>query len=227
MTDPPLPVQKPSGAPSQKSMTRAERRDLQDKQRAAKQAAQAGKQGGQPGRGQQQQGAPVTPKPKPPQTPQKKVFVVEASGSRQHASSSRDMAAAGATDAPSVPHGLRIFSHFGQPKVVGHVVKGDIHPEIVRLGLLFSEFKISGANARCIATLSAFKKVPSNHYMGIVLRRTNPFVVVGHSRLHDTSTEYPFAPSYDPPVTPDQPFSRRSTNVCNNGKCDPRTQARD
>ena len=55
--------------------------------------------------------------------------------------------------------GLRIFSHFGLPKPVSHVVKGDIHPAIIRLGLQFSEFKISGANARCIATLTAFKTV--------------------------------------------------------------------
>jgi len=55
-------------------------------------------------------------------------------------------------------HGLRIFSHFGQPKPVAQV-KGDIHPTIIRLGLLFSEFKVSGANARCIATLTAFKQV--------------------------------------------------------------------
>jgi translation initiation factor eIF-2B subunit delta len=55
--------------------------------------------------------------------------------------------------------GLRIFSHFGLPKPVSIAVKGDIHPTIVRLGLQFSEFKISGANARCIATLTAFKIV--------------------------------------------------------------------
>jgi len=42
---------------------------------------------------------------------------------------------------------------------VSHVGKGDIHPAIVRLGLQFAEFKISGANARCIATLTAFKTV--------------------------------------------------------------------
>jgi translation initiation factor eIF-2B subunit delta len=54
---------------------------------------------------------------------------------------------------------LRIFSHFGLPKPVSHVGKGDIHPAIVRLGLQFSTFKISGANARCIATLTAFKTV--------------------------------------------------------------------
>ncbi|GAV99442.1 eukaryotic translation initiation factor 2B delta subunit [Lentinula edodes] len=41
----------------------------------------------------------------------------------------------------------------------GHQIKGDIHPAIVKLGLQFSEFKICGANARCIATLTAFKTV--------------------------------------------------------------------
>ncbi|KAG0702352.1 hypothetical protein DFH29DRAFT_922014 [Suillus ampliporus] len=54
--------------------------------------------------------------------------------------------------------GLRIFSHFGLPKPPGPT-KGDIHPAIIRLGLQFSEFKIAGANARCIATLTAFKTV--------------------------------------------------------------------
>jgi len=37
--------------------------------------------------------------------------------------------------------------------------KGLIHPVIVRLGLLFSDFQITGANARCLATLIAFKHV--------------------------------------------------------------------
>ncbi|KDR79202.1 hypothetical protein GALMADRAFT_243105 [Galerina marginata CBS 339.88] len=61
--------------------------------------------------------------------------------------------------AKQLSHGLRIFSHFGQPKPVGHSVKGNIHPAIIRLGLLFSEFKICGANPRCIAMLTAFKQV--------------------------------------------------------------------
>ncbi|KAJ7068182.1 hypothetical protein C8F01DRAFT_979013 [Mycena amicta] len=53
---------------------------------------------------------------------------------------------------------LRIFSHFDIPKN-GPSAKGDIHPCIIRLALQFSEFKICGANARCIATLTAFKSV--------------------------------------------------------------------
>lgn len=73
-----------------------------------------------------------------------------------------------ATGGKAVSRSLRIFTHFGLPKPVSHV-KGDIHPAILRLGLLFSEFKICGANARCIATLTAFKSViqdyttPPNH----------------------------------------------------------------
>lgn len=66
-----------------------------------------------------------------------------------------------ATSAEAEPvnaRGLRIFSHFGLPKPVS-VAKGDIHPTILRLALQFSDFKISGANARCIATLTAFKTV--------------------------------------------------------------------
>ena len=35
----------------------------------------------------------------------------------------------------------------------------DIHPAVIVIGLQFSDFKICGANARCIATLTAFKKV--------------------------------------------------------------------
>ncbi|CAG8715217.1 21297_t:CDS:2, partial [Gigaspora rosea] len=35
----------------------------------------------------------------------------------------------------------------------------EIHPAILVLGLQFSEFKICGANARCIAALTAFQKV--------------------------------------------------------------------
>ena len=54
--------------------------------------------------------------------------------------------------------GLLIFSHFGLPKPVS-AAKGDIHPAIARLALQFSTFKITGANARCIATLTAFKTV--------------------------------------------------------------------
>lgn len=151
---------KSPGQPAQKTMTKAERRELQEKQRAAKAVLKQQP----PGKQTQQGGNPPSTsggqKPKVPATPQKKTFIAEATGGRLP---SKDTGASGAPaeDMPAkqVSHGLRIFSHFGQPKPIGHTVKGDIHPAIIRLGLLFSEFKICGSNARCIAMLTAFKQV--------------------------------------------------------------------
>lgn len=37
--------------------------------------------------------------------------------------------------------------------------QGTIHPDVLALGLQFSEFTITGGNARCVAMLTAFKKV--------------------------------------------------------------------
>jgi len=155
---------KPQGQPTQKSMTKAERRELQEKQRAAKAAAKAQPQPQQgkkdaPAQKQQHPAPAGQAKTKPPPTPLKKTFGAEGAGSKPLASSSKDVANVAGDDTSSKSHGLRIFTHFGQPKPVGHVVKGDIHPAVIRLGLLYSEFKICGANARCIAMLTSFKQV--------------------------------------------------------------------
>lgn len=153
----PNPLAKSDGRLAQKNMTKAERRELQEKQRAAKLASkpQQGKQTPQTPSGS----ATGQIKTKPSPIPQRKLSSVDAVGSRHHASFSRDFGSGvEETVGKSLSHGLRIFSHFGQPKPIGHT-KGDIHPVIIRLGLLFSEFRICGANARCIATLTAFKKV--------------------------------------------------------------------
>jgi translation initiation factor eIF-2B subunit delta len=66
-----------------------------------------------------------------------------------------------AEEADGRSRGLRIFSHFALQKPVVHVAKGNVHPAIVHLGLMFAEFRICGANARCIATLSVFRRVGS------------------------------------------------------------------
>jgi translation initiation factor eIF-2B subunit delta len=164
IADPPQTGAKPPGQPSQKTMTKAERRELQEKQRAAKSALKAQplqQQGKTQAKPHQQAvgGAPGHPKPKAPPTPLKKIFGAEVTGAKQSASKDPVIGAIGEdASAKQASHGLRIFSHFGQPKPVGHAVKGDIHPAIIRLGLLFSEFKICGANARCIAMLLAFKQ---------------------------------------------------------------------
>ncbi|KAK7695599.1 hypothetical protein QCA50_000235 [Cerrena zonata] len=169
---PSLPVHPPSAPPttngdvsrppprSQKSMTKAERRELQEKQRAAKAAAKAGgplngappKQGSKPpALAPASSSAPKRPsKANEPFTPTAATSKMPPSGRARGLSVS--------VAPPANARGLRIFSHFGLPKPVS-VVKGDIHPAILRLALQFSEFKITGANARCIATLLVFKTV--------------------------------------------------------------------
>ncbi|KAH9943138.1 eukaryotic translation initiation factor 2B delta subunit [Epithele typhae] len=148
---------------SQKAMTKQERRELQEKQRAAKAAkatanGAAGKQGGKPpGLAPTASAAPVAGKKagrssdaglKPPNTPTVK-------GAEKAKAAQASAADQGARNQA---RGLLIFSHFGLPKPVS-AAKGDIHPAIARTALQFSSFKIVGANARCIATLTAFKTV--------------------------------------------------------------------
>lgn len=156
-----MPHVKTVSQPSQKLMTKAERRELQEKQRAAKLLQKQNAAAAAPAAG----GSAATPKPKQPSTPSQRRFPGDGGvgGTASRFSAQKDTtpsAAIGVDDGTGgMSRGLRIFSHFGLPKPVGHSVKGDIHPAIVRLGLLFSEFRICGSNARCIATLLAFKKV--------------------------------------------------------------------
>jgi translation initiation factor eIF-2B subunit delta len=147
---------------SQKQMTKAERRELQERQRAAK-AAQAG---GGPAAKQPHPTAPASSHPK--KGGKGSEGSVQGKGSlatgpsgppNKSTKESKAAAAAAAEEAAGRSRGLRIFSHFALQKPVVYVAKGDVHPAIVRLGLMFAEFKISGANARSIATLSVFKRV--------------------------------------------------------------------
>ncbi|KAI0356545.1 eukaryotic translation initiation factor 2B delta subunit [Trametes cingulata] len=168
----------PSGEPStgqqksQKAMTKAERRELQEKQRAAKAAKAAangvnGKPAGKPK--DQTASAGGAPKQKPSRAAEPQAKAAAPAGARA-AEKAKAGQASVATDsmAKNQARGLLIFSHFGLPKPVS-AAKGDIHPAIARLALQFSTFKITGANARCIATLTAFKTViqdyvtPPNH----------------------------------------------------------------
>jgi translation initiation factor eIF-2B subunit delta len=135
-----------SSQPSQKSMSKAERRELQEKQRAAKLAQKQQPQSGD---------TPNKPKAKPKTDSAQR----RGSGAAEKTQSSGvDASAMDIETATNKSRSLRIFSHFGLTKH-GHGVKGDIHPCIIRLALQFSEFRICGANARCIATLTAFKTV--------------------------------------------------------------------
>jgi translation initiation factor eIF-2B subunit delta len=134
---------------SQKSTTKAERRELQEKQRAAK-ASQASTQVSKSS-ASSSKASPSTAVPT-----NKKAFTREPP-KPYITPDAKDMS----NQLDNETRGLRIFAHFGLPKAVGHSIKGDIHPTILKLALQFSEFRICGANARCIATLTAFKTVRS------------------------------------------------------------------
>ncbi|CAE7059582.1 unnamed protein product, partial [Rhizoctonia solani] len=142
-----------------KAQIRAENRERQEKQRAAKAAATANKNPGGNAEGGGKKAAESKPKQKPAtQRP-------DESSARRGATSQ-----APTTEAPSMAadvedkiRDLRIFSHFGARGHLGQKIKGEIHPSIVRLGLLFAEYKITGANARSISALTAFKSVIADY----------------------------------------------------------------
>jgi translation initiation factor eIF-2B subunit delta len=144
---------------SQKQMTKAERRELQEKQRAAKLLQKQQKPQGVPATASKGATNASEPSPPTPKTPRP-----VSSGQHRRTTSVHDPSTISKGQnseevSRSKSRGLMIFSHFSLPKQLGQGVKGDVHPEVIRLALLFSEFKICGANARCIATLTAFKTV--------------------------------------------------------------------
>jgi translation initiation factor eIF-2B subunit delta len=174
----PVPITTPAAKgdsstqlPSQK-LTKAERRELQEKQRAAKAAKQVA------AAGSITQKPATTPTPKKPtaKTPDVVLKTVPVKPSKDK----KDTGSVGMSDdrEQRMSRGVRIFSHFGEPKHLSvSAVKGNVHPAIIRLGLLFSGFTIAGANARCIATLTAFKIVSPNHNDSFVLGLSFLFAV--------------------------------------------------
>lgn len=146
-----------------KVLTKAERREIQEAQRAAKEVAKAqaaaGKAGGGGGKGKQ---APA-PQKKPPAAAGPSRIQSDANiAAFHHPKSTAAPSIETASTAPPPETLLRIFSHFALPKPLpslGTGIKGDIHPVIRKLGLQFADFRIVGANARCIAALTAFKTV--------------------------------------------------------------------
>ncbi|GAA5914297.1 translation initiation factor eIF-2B subunit [Sporobolomyces salmoneus] len=71
--------------------------------------------------------------------------------------------------APSQLDPLQPFLHLDLPmpsSSLSHSSKSstaNIHPSIIRLALQYSEFKVVGANARCIAMLEAFKDIIASY----------------------------------------------------------------
>jgi translation initiation factor eIF-2B subunit delta len=143
-----------------KQMTKAERRELQEKQRTAKAAKVASEsQSGGPAAKPAHSAAPASQNPRKgtrgAESPLQRRGTVSTGQSGSFTKTTK------AEEADGRSRGLRIFSHFALQKPVVHVAKGNVHPAIVHLGLMFAEFRICGANARCIATLSVFRRVGS------------------------------------------------------------------
>lgn len=85
------------------------------------------------------------------------------------ATSGGKAAAKGATqniqgpDDASTSSPLSLFLHLDPPRSArslnSKIQREQIHPSILRLALQYADFRIVGANARCIAMLEAFKDV--------------------------------------------------------------------
>ncbi|KAG2215603.1 hypothetical protein INT45_000965 [Circinella minor] len=137
---------------SQKDMTKAERRALQEQQRLAKQGRVAA---GLPKSAKK--AAEMEPTNKKAQQPQQQL-------EKQTQQSTADdkqkkKARAPKTDQNEVPW----LMHLDSPKKPETSSNKDLHPAVLALGLYFSEHKIVGSNARCVAMLETFSKVIEDH----------------------------------------------------------------
>jgi translation initiation factor eIF-2B subunit delta len=56
-----------------------------------------------------------------------------------------------------------ILNHLELPKRPDTEENQDLHPTVLTLALLFSQYKIVGSNARCVAVLETFSKVIEDH----------------------------------------------------------------
>jgi translation initiation factor eIF-2B subunit delta len=101
-----------------------------------------------------------------PSKPKKQQSILQPSKSSTvvGVSTTKDVHSVTSNDADSVLRNLRIFSHFAPPsKPVNS--KTEIHPAVLRLASQFAEFRIVGANARCIATVNVLKAVCKHHML--------------------------------------------------------------
>ncbi|KAM0788570.1 hypothetical protein ACM66B_001694 [Microbotryomycetes sp. NB124-2] len=88
---------------------------------------------------------------------------------QQSAAQAKGTNAANKTAASGQQDPLQLFLHLDSPSnsaLLRHSSKAstaNIHPSIIRLALQYAEFKVVGANARCIAMLEAFKDVIASY----------------------------------------------------------------
>ncbi|KAI9233080.1 MAG: hypothetical protein BYD32DRAFT_426795 [Podila humilis] len=147
--------QKPS-APSQKSMSKAERRELQEKQKAEKAARL---QAGLPASGKKAAQVLAQPNsgfsPNPSKSLASSFPGVEAEKAIAAAAESTSQT----KKREKLTKEIGLFAHLDPPKFANTAsAHKDLHPAVVNVGLQMAQFKICGANARCVATMSAFRK---------------------------------------------------------------------
>jgi translation initiation factor eIF-2B subunit delta len=216
-----------SGAPlvEKPTLTRAERRAQQEKEREAKAAAKAS------AASNKVNGVKATPSKASssagPAAHQQQHKVTKAVEGGKSSPASKDMPPAAIIAVEALEHetrGLRIFSHFGLPKHTGSSnLRGPLHPAIFRLGLQFSEFRIVGANARCIATLDAFKTVClfSGPYSNRLMNLRADHTRLRHPRPHNN-----FPTPHDLSKSTNRSPGGRSAAGRQYGKCYPAFESR-
>lgn len=138
------PQQQGGEAPkkSQKEMTKAERRELQERQRQEKANRIAA---GLPKSAKQAAELEAKKGPSSSTTQPDHVDTNKQQQSKKKAVSKNQN---------QVPW----LAHLEAPKTNDALTK-DLHPAVLQLGLYFSEHKIVGSNARCVAMLEIFSKV--------------------------------------------------------------------
>ncbi|KAF9209350.1 hypothetical protein BGZ49_005044 [Haplosporangium sp. Z 27] len=146
--------QKPS-APSQKSMTKAERRELQERKIAEKAARVSA---GLPASGKK--AAQVAAQPNSGFSPNpSKSLATSFPGAEAEKAIAAAESTSQAKKREKLTKEMGLFAHLDPPKFANTAsAPKDLHPAVVNVGLQMAQFKICGANARCVATLSAFRK---------------------------------------------------------------------
>ena len=142
---------------SQKDMTKAERRALQEQQRLAKQGRVAA---GLPKSAKKAAELESTNKKAQQPQQQEKQTQQSAADDKQ-----KKKARAPKTDQNEVPW----LMHLDSPKKPETSTNKDLHPAVLALGLYFSEHKIVGSNARCVAMLETFSKVKFGSFITLYL----------------------------------------------------------
>ncbi|KAI9323149.1 hypothetical protein BX666DRAFT_2145845 [Dichotomocladium elegans] len=148
---------KPAGRKSQKEMTKAERRALQEQQRLEKQSRIAAGLPKSAKKAAEMEGTSKKSQSPPSQQAQQQQGALGTAGSDDK--QKKKIKPQSKMDSNQVPW----LMHLDPPKRPDTASNKDLHPAVLALGLLFSEHKLVGSNARCVAMLETFSKVIEDH----------------------------------------------------------------